>query len=60
MPKKFSTWYSQRITSRRKCWSQRKVVPLPRPPMPTAQEIQKVQEAHLHTAQLAKPVVKTK
>lgn len=32
----------------------------PRPPMPTAQEIQKAQEAHLHAAQLAKPVVKTK
>jgi len=26
----------------------------PRPPMPTAQEIQKAQEAHLHTARLAK------
>jgi hypothetical protein len=30
------------------------------PAMPTAQEIRKAQEAHLHTARVTQPVLKTK
>jgi hypothetical protein len=32
----------------------------PRPAMPSAQEIRKAQEAHLHTAHVARPILKTK